>query len=202
MKIKFTIIFLIFFINEIKSQEVINSIFIFTRCTGLKVEYIAKDFNIIDTLSTHVGIGLKVNNEYKIYNVSNDVKIQNSSLICENLESFINLEDIKYYSIWELNVNNIEMKMISEIFDEYNKLKIDFDFDFNIQNDNKFYCSEFVYDVLQKINSKKFYYIPLKKDLNQFYQRILNRSNLEYIPVDFFREMDLFKKIDESYLKK
>lgn len=202
MKIKFTIIFLIFFINEIKSQEVINSIFIFTRCTGLKVEYIAKDFNLIDTLSTHVGIGLKVNNEYKIYNVSNDVKIQNSSLICENLESFINLEDIKYYSIWELNVNDIEMKMISEIFDEYNKLKIDFDFDFNIQNDNKFYCSEFVYDVLQKINSKKFYYIPLKKDLNQFYQRILNRSNLEYIPVDFFREIDLFKKIDESYLKK
>jgi hypothetical protein len=176
-----------------------NSIFIFTRSTLSKIDYIAKDFNISDTLSTHVGLGLLTTEGFKIFNVTNDKNPNDSALICESLESFIAIDDIKYYSVWEAKLSDKVVKKISEILDKYSKLKIEFDYEFNILDDNKLYCSEFVLSVLQKANPNKFYFKPLKKDLNQFYERALSRSRFEYIPVDFFTQLNHFKKIDERY---
>lgn len=203
MKSNIIILFLLLNIKSFSQDDPGSkySIYIFTRSTELKAAYIAKDFNIVDSLSTHIGIGFRKNGEYEIYNVTNDKTINSSALLCENLDSFINVNGLKYYSIWEYKTNSEEIDIIYKILNEYIASTIVFDYDFFIESNNKLYCSEFVYDVLQKTNVDKFYYKPIKVDLNQFYRRVLNRSNLEYIPVDFFRQMNLFKKIHENYLQ-
>lgn len=80
-------------VSSVYSQNVREdtSIYIFNRSTDLKRDYIAKDFNQIDTLSTHIGVGLKTKGGYIIYNVSNEKIINGSALIVESLESFINV---------------------------------------------------------------------------------------------------------------
>lgn len=77
MRLKILILTLFFHHFGAFSQiqpKVANSIFIFTRSTAMKAAYIADDFNLKDSLSTYVGIGLKVNENYQIYNVTNEKK--------------------------------------------------------------------------------------------------------------------------------
>lgn len=200
MKYKLLIFIFISFYIELYSQNEIvtkNSIYIFTRSTAMKADYIAKDFNLIDTLSTHIGVGIKKDNEYIIYNVSNEKIIENTALICENLDTFLDVEGLLYYSIWEYKGTSLESENFRKILKNYLKTKIVFDYDFVLQKDNELYCSEFVQQILQQINEKKFYFRPIKKELNQFYKTALKRGIIEYIPVDFFTQIDHFIKIKE-----
>src|SRR5699024_5897142 len=79
-----------------------NNIYIVGRSTKYKQNIIAKDFNIKDSLLTHIGLGLLEDGVLKIYNISNYLLNDfGSSLIVEDLESFINVNSLTYYSIWE-----------------------------------------------------------------------------------------------------
>ena len=204
MKSKLIIFLLLFYFKGCsqKKEDIDNTIYVFTRSTELKVAYIAKDFNIKDTLSTHVGIGIKKNGKYEIYNVSNDQTYNKSALICENLDSFIKVNGVKYFSVWKIDISKTEFKRFCKILKKYLNQTIVFDYDFSINDDNKLYCSEFVYDVLKQTNNVKFSFNPIIKELSQFYKLVLNRDYLEFIPVDFFTQMNLFEKIDEHYYPK
>lgn len=194
MKSIISIIIILFIFNVNKPIFKNDAIYIITRSTEFKEDFIAKDFNIIDTLSTHVGIGFAEEGKLKIYNVSNDQMLNNSALICDDYKSFTSLKSIKYISIWEKKVTTERMSYFKSILLEYKKEKIYFDYDFLLNNDNYLYCSEFVANVLTKFDTN--YKIkPIKKELNTFYSKALNRKFITYIPVDFFRKDSAFKLI-------
>lgn len=174
-----------------------NSIYLFTRSTALKVDYIAKDFNLSDSLATHIGIGYKIDDDYKIYNISYDKVENNTALICDNLETFISMNDIVQFSIWEFTLDINQMNRFKKAIKEYLKKQIIFDRGFQIKDDDILYCSEFVYHILSKTDAVKFSFEPISKKLNKFYATALDRKTLEYIPVDFFQTFNLFKKVEE-----
>lgn len=174
-----------------------NEVYIFARSTESKINIIAEDFNLKDKFITHIGIGYFENDSIKIFNVSNNVKNhKNSSLLIENYETFVNLSDIKSVSIWSIKINKKTMRLLKKNISAYCNLKIDFDNNFILNDDNFIYCSEFVYKVLNETNIKKFYFSPVIKKLNQFYTNALKRENFIYIPVDFYQFIN-FKKIFE-----
>ena len=170
------------------------------RSSQSKKNIIAEDFNLKDSLITHVGIGYIEKDSLVLFNVSNDKKDKNySSLLRESLRSFVHQDGISYYSVWEYKTNVSEIETIKTVINEYLKRRIDFDYAFRINNDNDLYCSEFVYEVLSKTDTKKFHCLPEIKKLNAFYSRALHRDILEYIPVDFFTKFNVFTKIYEQH---
>jgi hypothetical protein len=189
-------------VTSVYSQCIVkdNSIYVFNRSTDLKREYIAKDFNQIDTLSTHIGIGFKTKEGYLIYNVSNDKVIDGTALIVESLESFISIENISYYSIWKIKLKSKEFLKFKKVLKYYKGIEVTFDYDFTLKNDNRLYCSEFVYNVLNDVDNLKFSFKPKTVELNPFYGSALKREVFKYIPVDFFQTLGLFIKIEEHYI--
>lgn len=174
-----------------------DNIYIFARSTKSKVNFIAEDFNLNDKFITHIGIGYYENDTIKIYNVSNDVKNKNNSaLLVDNYKTFINVNDVISVSIWSLKVNKKKMKTFIKNIKSFENLKIEFDNNFILNDDNILYCSEFVYNVLNMTDDKKFHFKPISKRLNQFYSNVLKRLELVYIPVDFYQSLN-FKKVFE-----
>lgn len=170
-----------------------NNIYIVGRSTKYKQNIIAKDFNIKDSLLTHIGLGLLEDEVLKIYNVSNYLLNDfDSSLIVEDLESFINVSSLTYYSIWEKESTAKNIARLKKILNSYINTVITFDDDFILENKG-LYCSEFVYLVLKQIDALNIKLTPRIKKLTPFYSRALRRDYLEYIPVDFFQEFDDFK---------
>lgn len=198
-------VILVLFIPLIIFSQVLfkkNEIYIFARSTESKINIIAEDFNLRDKFITHLGIGYFENDSIKIYNVSNINKNNHdSSLIVENYESFIDLKDIKYVSIWSIKSKKCKMEIFKKSINSFCNLRIDFDNNFILNNDNLLYCSEFVYKVLKLTDNKKFHFEPINKKLNQFYRSALKRDELVYIPVDFYQSLNFKKVIEFNNLK-
>lgn len=136
-----------------------------------------------------------------IYNVSNVKKSNNgSALLIEDLDGFLNVDDIKAYSIWSIKIDDkTKIEKLKDLIKKHLKSKIVFDYEFSLNNEeNKLYCSEFVYNMLtlsgiiERTN-------PSVKVLNQLYSKALKKNELEYIPVDFFQIIEGFQLVNENY---
>lgn len=174
-----------------------SSIYILGRSTTRKRRIIAGDFNIKDSLLTHIAIGLYQQQDLKIYNITNIISNpEDSALRIETVCDFIDLEDIEYFGIWEIPLNKDEISEIKSALSKLIAKKIVFNDDFKFNNENHLYCSEFVYLLIKEIKSLNIDdSLIVKKKLNSFYSRALKRDYLEYIPVDFFKNIKGIKLI-------
>jgi hypothetical protein len=136
------------------------------------------------------------NGSLNIYNVSN-VSEENSDLIQEKPEDFMNVSDIFYLSLWEYKSTREELFKLKKILQSYTSKKISFDTDFE-ENNAKLYCSEFCAVVLRELNPKAFSFSLSQIPLDHFYETILHRRILNYYPVDFFQVNPKFCKIYET----
>lgn len=194
--------FILFNLNVIAQKPIVlnaTKLYLVTRSTENKQNIIAKDFNIKDSLSTHIGIGYFENQKFKIYNVSNvEVNTNGSSLIIDSYESFINLKDFKYCSIWSCVLEVDKMNKFKQLLKTFEDKELTFDHEFDLKN-NSFYCSEFVFNVLKLLDEIKFNFKPQTIILTDFYQNVLKREKLTYIPVDFFQTNQIFTIEYEKY---
>lgn len=177
-----------------------NEIYIVCRATKNKQSIITKDFNLKDSLITHIGLGIKSGNDLKIYNVSNTKKSdKGSSLLVESLDAFLKVDDLIAYSVWSIKIGD-KINKLNVLLEDMSKRKVEFDYDFSLENgEEKLYCSEFVYKMMilsEIINNVK----PTVKTLNTFYSNALKKNELHYIPVDFFQGMEGFQKVHEKIL--
>lgn len=172
---------------------------IYLICSGSsqKQGLVAGQFNISDQNATHVGIGIMQENVLNIYNVNSD-QGEKSALSIEDFYSFTSDRDFRYCSIYEYKSSKKEVKKLKDIIQNYLKLKIEFDMDFDIANE-KLYCSEFCALVLNQWDSHLFSFGLTEKKLDAFYAVALKREILQYFPVDFFQNNRKFKKIYESF---
>ncbi len=189
------IVVLMFNVNLLYSQFPAMSdscIYIVARGTISKQNLISKKFNIFKNTYTHIGLGLITNDEFLIYNVSMDQKIKNSNLLLQSWDKFKNYEDIISLSIWEYKIDAFDFIIIKEYLSVLKNGKIKFDMQFSLEN-NDFYCSEFVANVLNKSENLEFK--PHKKKLISPIKNILEKDTLSYFPVDFFLENQKFKQV-------
>ncbi len=73
------------FINEVTLND--NYAYLVFRGTNTKEGFFARDFNLHDTLSSHIGIAVYENNTWKVYHVLNS-KFKKNDLIHDELKHF------------------------------------------------------------------------------------------------------------------
>ena len=170
-------------------------IYLVGRSTSFKAGVIAKEFNIKDTMLTHIGLGIFINDTFKIYNVSNsDQNNDGSNLLCQSIEEFTSISDILELKIFKKKVTKDKRNELIRNIRIYEHRKIVFDEAFLYQNSDSLYCSEFVFNILKEVKIIKTPRVFFKtKTLSPFQRYALKRDELFYIPVDFFLLMDKIK---------
>jgi hypothetical protein len=176
-----------------------NSIYFVGRGTLSKKELIGDRFNLIDKELTHLGLGLVTNDTLYVYNVSSDKKQNNSSLIVEKIADFKNVNDIFYFGIWQYKCSKKDVEKVRNEIAAISKQAITFDRKFALADDNKLYCSEFVFKIASCLEG--LYFKPTVKELNKIEKQILGVEDLTYIPVDFFLSDTRITKLQSEYLK-
>lgn len=176
---------------DIINDSLLNTqkVYLVFRGTNTKEGYLASNFNIKYKKASHVGIAVFINNKWKIYHVINSVDKEKKDFRASDFITFFNdsEENIKHASVWEINHlrNSERIDLITEI-KRYESLPIVFDKSFSLDS-TKLYCSEFINNVLFKINKNKFKFKIHKKKLNSIQSKILKRDTLYYYPVDVFQ---------------
>jgi hypothetical protein len=178
-----------------------ENLFILCRGTISKARLIGKKFNIKDSNITHIGLGFFEENEFKIFNVTdNSITKDGSHLVIDSIASFLKSGDIYYFSIWKCDIPKKRMTAIKKICKQYSNRKIYFDATFRLNDDDTLYCSEFCALVLNRLNIEKLRFAPKQYVLNNsFYETVLGTKILVYFPVDFFETNNLFKRIYECW---
>ena len=173
-----------------------DNIYLICRGTTNKQNLIAHKFNITNKQITHIGLGIFSNKHLNIYNISIDKQINNSSLIIEKIEDFINLSDIFCLEIWEIKLDRQNIIKLKSILMEYTEKSIHFDYSFNLNDNENFYCSEFVAKILNKLTD--FEYKSSRKESSKLLKSIVKNDIFEYFPVDFFMQNPKIIKIYEK----
>lgn len=178
-----------------------NSVYLFFRGTDTKQGYISKEYNLFHKGLSHVGIGVNYDYEFLIYHIVNSDKP--SHLEISPLNSFFdNSSKINYIGVWEIqNINKEKKTKLKNILNQYKNQEYKFDLSFIQKNDNKLYCSEFVVEVLRKLDSCRFKFKKSKIKLQGLHSAFLKRDTLEYFPTDVFIVNKNFKNIFEFYKK-
>lgn len=158
--------------------------YVFARGTKSKQSFISRQFNSMNDSITHIGIGIRIDSVFRIYNV-NPVKNANA-LTADTYESFASPDDLMYLGVWKLDLNDVQKNRVR------NKISsmpgyINFDYDFEIDSRiDKMYCSEFCWTVTNEIGDE-FLFALKKKPLKELgLDKILMREILAYVPVDYF----------------
>lgn len=199
----------IFFVLESHCQNIAalkgfnfknDEIYLIYRGTNAKRNLVAKDFNISSCPATHIGLGLLLNNQSLIFNVSSDIIRNGSSLICDTPFSFYdNTPDLFYGSIFSRKITIKEKKLLITNLTVLQKRKIAFDNKFTLSDDDTMYCSEFVIKMISKTYNEK--YTATKLELKSFiYKKYFDSNYLLYFPVDFLLFNRKFKKESEVFL--
>jgi hypothetical protein len=176
-----------------------NAFYMVSRGTDSKSGIIAGVFNTVEYCSTHVGIGLIENGMLQVYHVENNRDGQQTGVVCESIQSFSSCKGAIYLSVWKYDLSIQEIQLLRRVLMAYTQKNITFDYDFNPNDNEKMYCSEFCVKVLKAINAVAFNYPLTTVSLDSLYSFALGRDILNYWPVDFFELDHRFNKIYESY---
>jgi len=181
-----------------------EQIYIVYRGTKTKLGNIARDFNLKDKFSSHVGFLIFKNNTWLVYHVLDENDNQ-SDLRIHKIKDFldINKERVFYASLWKINTcGSKEVKAIREYIMDYEDLKIVFNRNFSTNEPNRLYCSEFIVKVLRKSDTLKYKFEKSKLKLTGVFKSYLGRDTLSYYPVDIFQDNKKFIFVKEWKLKK
>ena len=169
-------------------------VFIICRGTSAKANLIVRQFNLMDSNTTHIAIGYVHNKSLRIYGVE-DSPGSKSALKYDSLSSYTGSRDVLYWSVWEFSVKPGVWRRVKKACTGYERRRIVFDYDFRLDNPDTLYCSEFCANVLKKARIKRLRIYPNLTQLNGLFFFFLNRKELEYYPVDFFQTTSLFAKV-------
>src|SRR5690554_3193437 len=145
-----------------------------------KTSILVGKYNLVNQDISHVGI-LLYNNMWQVYHIYDTPN--NSDIITDNISSFLENSDRKII----FQIDNINKTCILGRIETLIKEDTKFDKFFNLEPDNKLYCSEFIVDIFNNCNisTKSLIY---KKKLVPLHATILKRDSLKYYPVDSFLE--------------
>lgn len=171
-----------------------HHVYFVARASLLKSPLIATRFNILDSLISHVGLGIVDEKDLKIYHVEDR---PGNALVVNSLKEFIS-DDSFYYCIYALPLSQKEEITLKQILRQHKAVK--FDKQILLKNES-LYCSEFCERVLEKTNFGRFHTKPVRRVVSDpFVRSFLHRSQITYIPVDFFLFYPGIKKVESRFI--
>ncbi len=164
-----------------------NSVYIFLRGSDTKLSGFAKRYNASNTKASHVALAIYTDS-LRVYHV-NTTDSRRDNLIIETFEDFSYHPQQKhsYLGIWKLqNVSQFAISKIQEKIAYFKGLDVRFDYRFDIESDQKLYCSEFIYKALSYANNEH-YQLPLTvMEVPKEHRFFLKTDTLHFYPTDFF----------------
>ncbi len=115
-------------------------------------------FSLQDQTYSHCGIVRIIKGKIWVYHVIGGEANPSATIRRESFQSFCNPKQNIGFGIFRFHLNQVEKKSIDSLTNIYYKDKIPFDLDFNLETNNAFYCSEFIYKTVNK--STHVDYIP------------------------------------------
>lgn len=100
---------------------------------------------------SHTGIlycSDKANNSFSVYHIEANELTGVGRVKNESFKDFV--KESKYYSIYKINSHDSMKIKIIESADLFYKNRVEFDLDFNLDSDNKLYCTELVAKAINK----------------------------------------------------
>lgn len=176
-----------------------TQVYIAYRGTNTKQGFLANDFNMKDSLSSHVGLLLSKNNNWQVYNVI-ETKDSLSDFKEQSLEQFydVDKEKIFYASFWKIkHIDSLNLSKLKKLIGIYEAKNIIFDKSISLNDSTKLYCSEFIRNILYETDSTLFDINPVKIGLKGLYKAYFRSDTLEYYPVDIFQQDSNFSKVKE-----
>jgi hypothetical protein len=109
---------------------------------------------------SHAGIISMENNKAYVYHAIGGEENRSNKLRKDPIEVFCNPNDIYSFGIYRLDLDTNQLRKVDSLANNYYKHGLEFDTRFDIQSDDKMYCSEFVYKtIIQATGDKN--YLPL-----------------------------------------
>lgn len=170
-----------------------NHYYFICRGTNSKRDVIADNFDVNKSDLTHVGIGFIINKKFQLYHIQPGENIILNSIRLENLNDFINISDIYLFEIWEVFSDKSELKNLNDSIQQMINKKIQFDNNFNLKDEENYYCSEFVAKALNQ--SVSFLYKNSKIKSPRLLKTKTKEEVFEFYPVDFFVQNPKVKRI-------
>lgn len=113
------------------------------------VRFLGKD---PDCKYSHIGIIVKKDNDYRIIHMSSDL----GHIASQSLSEFIKTADSSGLGIYRIE-KSIDKIRLTEIIDSLLIREKKFDDDFNLEDDEKYYCTEFIYKIFRDMKSEIYY---------------------------------------------
>lgn len=105
----------------------------------------ARSMNRIDTSFSHCGIILKENDSLFVYHILGGPYNPTAQLLRDPIDSFLMPIETNRFATYRYQLSDKQINSLETIVKKHHRNKIEFDVMFNLNTDDKMYCSEFVY---------------------------------------------------------
>lgn len=129
-----------------------NADIVFRRGYGVD-STVAMNFSEGEKRYSHAGIIYKKDGEFYVIHSEDDDKSHHNGIFSQSLKSFLDGSPI--WAVYRLNLPDRAKQRIVSLALEFQKKDIKFDNDFDLNDDKKMYCSEFVYKVINRANKRE-----------------------------------------------
>ena len=114
---------------------------------------ISTNFSQGEKRYSHVGFISQTAKGIFVIHVVEDKEKSLNGLYVESLGEF--LDKVSIWAIYRYNFLQKNSKKMMNYIDDLKKINITFDIEFNLDDDEKMYCSEFIYKVINRTNEKE-----------------------------------------------
>ncbi len=104
---------------------------------------------------SHAGIVSVENGKVFVYHAIGGEENPSNKLRKDALDVFCNPADVHAFGIYRTDLNEKQISSILALADNYFKNKLEFDTKFDLNTDDKMYCTEFVYKVFKQALGKQ-----------------------------------------------
>lgn len=129
-----------------------NADIVFRRGYGVD-STVAMNFSEGEKRYSHAGIIYKKDGEFYVIHSEDDDKSHHNGVFVQTLKDFLDGSPI--WAVYRLNLPDRTKQSIISLALEFQKKDIKFDNDFDLGDDKKMYCSEFVYKVINRASKKE-----------------------------------------------
>jgi uncharacterized membrane protein YhiD involved in acid resistance len=139
---------------------------------------------------SHCGLAVQTDSGVYVYHIMATLNHIEGQILCEPIDSFIDSKINSRWAIIRYNLDSIKQSHLLAKVQDYITQKITFDQQFNLQSDDKMYCSEMLYKAFL-FASKDAQIIPIT----------IAHSGKKYIAIDNLFEHKHCKTIGEIAYK-
>ena len=118
------------------------------------------EMNLSDKKYSHSGIIHIENGNVSVYHAIGGEENVSNKLQKDSLERFCNASDIHSFGIYRLDLTPEQKEEEDSLAASYYNSGLEFDLDFYLATDDKMYCTEFVYKIINKVTDIQ-NYLPL-----------------------------------------